>query len=549
MNAAATSANVLWGVTSVRAWRRFRQALGDPIRTQKAILQRYLRENRETVVGRLYRFDTLVNASDVVAAFQDAVPTTTYDDLEPFVDRIATGESNVLTHAAVNRLVPSSGSTSAAKLIPHTVGVQREFSLAIDAWIADLFRGHRALLGGPAYWSVTPAISFDAIAAARLGAATPVVPIGFDDDSAYLGGFRRMISRALLAVPDEIRLVTDQQAFRYLTLLFLVHARDLRLISIWHPSFLTRLLEALPEHFERLIEDVERGTLNPPGVLPEHVRTILAPRLHPNPRRATELRRTGTKTVRGLWPELAVVSCWADGPAGLPASHLARVLQGVTVQPKGLIATEGIVTIPFGGLHPLAIRSHFFEMIGPDGHCRLPHELDQGVEYAPLITTAGGLYRYRLGDRVVVDGWIERTPSLRFVGRGDRVSDRCGEKLSDGFVTGVLAKIFERSVAPRFAMVAPERTPDGIAYTLLIEPAGPMSPDLAAVLERELRSNPHYAWCVDLGQLRPARVVCVGPHADRVYVDACVARGQRLGDVKPVSLHADSGWERLYTGT
>jgi GH3 auxin-responsive promoter len=549
MNGRATSANLLWGVTSFPAWRRFRQALADPPGTQKAILERYLRENRNTVVGRLYRFDHLLGASDVVAAYQDAVPISTYDDLEPLVGRIATGESNVLTRAAVSRLAPSSGSTRAAKLIPHTASLQREFSLAIDAWIADLFRRHRSLVGGPAYWSVTPAISFDAIAAARLGAAPPAVPIGFDDDSAYLGGFRQMISRALLAVPDEIRLVTDQQAFRYITLLFLVHARDLRLISVWHPSFLTRLLEALPEYFDRLIADVARGTLNPPGVLPRQVRALLAPRLDPNPPRAKELRCAGAKTVSDIWPELGVVSCWADGPAALAANHLARALPGVTVQPKGLIATEGIVTIPFAGLHPLAIRSHFFEMVDPDGQCRLPHELEHGVEYAPIITTAGGLYRYRLGDRVVVDGWIERTPSLRFVGRGDRVSDRCGEKLSDGFVTAVLARIFEASVVPRFAMLAPEPTADGIAYTLLIEPAGPLSPNLAALLERELRANPHYAWCVDLGQLRPARVVCVGPHADRVYIEACVARGQRLGDVKPVSLHADSGWERLYTGT
>jgi hypothetical protein len=549
MNAAATSANLLWRVASIPAWRQFRDALADPLRTQTAILERYLRDNRTTVVGRAYRFDELLTASDVVRAYLDAVPVTTYDDLEPLIGRVATGEPNVLTCAPVRRLAPSSGSTSAAKLIPHTAGLQREFSRAIDAWIADLFRRHRSLLGGPAYWSVTPAISFDAIAAARLGASTPAVPIGFDDDSAYLGGFRQRIARALLAVPDEVRLVTDQQAFRYITLLFLVHARDLRLISIWHPSFFTRLLEALPDCFDRVIDDVAHGTLKPPGALPEHVRTQLASRLHPSPQRARELRCVDTLTVHAIWPELTVMSCWADGPAALAASHLTRTLRGVTVQPKGLIATEGIVTIPFAGFHPLAIRSHFFEMVDPDGRCRLPHELEQGVEYAPIITTAGGLYRYRLGDRVVVDGWIERTPSLRFVGRGDRISDRCGEKLSDGFVTGVLARIFEQSVAPRFAMLAPEQTPDGIAYTLLIEPAEPVVPHLADLLERELRSNPHYAWCVDLGQLRPARVVCVGPHADRVYVDACVARGQRFGDVKPVSLHADSGWERLYTGT
>lgn len=36
-------------------------------------------------------------------------------------------------------------------------------------------------------------------------------------------------------------------------------------------------------------------------------------------------------------------------------------------------------------------------------------------------------------------------------------------------------------------------------------------------LGMELRRNPHYAWCVDLGQLAPASVAAVGPEADRVH--------------------------------
>jgi GH3 auxin-responsive promoter len=115
--------------------------------------------------------------------------------------------------------------------------------------------------------------------------------------------------------------------------------------------------------------------------------------------------------------------------------------------------------------------------------------------------------------------------------------------LSDGFVTNVLSALFDGRPAPRFAMLAPEITPRGLAYTLLVEPDGPVPDDLADSLENALRRNPHYAWCVDLGQLNPSRVVQVGPNADRAYVDACVARGQRLGDVKPASLHSESGWE------
>ena len=89
---------------------------------------------------------------------------------------------------------------------------------------------------------------------------------------------------------------------------------------------------------------------------------------------------------------------------------------------------------------------------------------------------------------------------------------------------------------------APEKTAAGVSYTLFVDSEALVRPDLHGALERGLRRNPHYAWCVDLGQLAPASVLGVGADADRVYVETCVARGQRLGDVKPVSLHPSTGW-------
>jgi hypothetical protein len=471
------------------------------------------------------------------------VPIVSYDDVEPYIARIASGEAAVLTRAPVLRLTPSSGSTSAAKLVPHTADLQREISAAVDAWIVDLHLAHPGALAGPAYWSVTPMRSFERAADRWTRGGRSAIPIGFAEDSEYLGGFRRRLVDAVLAVPGEVRNIHDVDAFRYVSLLFLLRDRDLRLISVWHPTFLLQLLDSLPGVFDRLVQDVAEGTLTPPAPLPPPVRTSLEALVRKDPDRARELRRLANPAPRALWPNLSVVSSWADGPARLYADRLARALPEVHVQPKGLIATEAIVSVPFGGRHPLAIRSHFFELVDDAGDVHLPHELESGAEYTVVVTTGGGLYRYRLGDRVKVDGWSDATPSITFLGRGDRVSDRFGEKLSDGFVATVLAEIFARASVPRFAMLAPEIASNGVAYTLFVEPEGPLPADLAASLECGLRRNPHYAWCVDLGQLRPARVVRVGPDADRLYLDVCVSRGQRLGDVKPVSLHDRSGWE------
>ena len=57
------------------------------------------------------------------------------------------------------------------------------------------------------------------------------------------------------------------------------------------------------------------------------------------------------------------------------------------MHPKGLIATEGIVTIPFEGHHPLAIRSHFFEFLDRNDQPKLAHELEAGSEYTVVLTT------------------------------------------------------------------------------------------------------------------------------------------------------------------
>ena len=210
---------------------------------------------------------------------------------------------------------------------------------------------------------------------------------------------------------------------------------------------------------------------------PTDVRARLAPLLAPDPARAAELRRRAAHAV-DIWPHLSLISCWADGPARAAAAVLARRCDGIAIQPKGLLATEAVVTIPFDGRHPLAICSHFFEFVEPDGRVRLAHELQRGMEYTLLLTTGGGLYRYKLCDRVLVDDFVHDTPSLRFLGRDDRVSDLFGEKLSDGFVAGVLDQLFT-GAPPRFAMLAPDRTAAGIAYTLFVASDGPLEPDLA----------------------------------------------------------------------
>ena len=528
MKAVAALANAAWLAASVPAWRRFRRALEGPEETQRGILRRLLSENAASAYGRAHGFGDIRSYEQ----FRARVPIVEYDALEPWIARIMRGEKSVLTREPVTRLVPTSGSTGGRKLIPFTAALQREFNAAIGPWMLDLCRAHPAVACGPAYWSISPTMPATAEASA--------VPIGFDDDSAYLGGIRRRLVEATLAAPSALRLVSDIGTARYLTLLCLLRQPELRLVSVWHPSFLTLLLETLRERWDEWDADVTNGgCTRAAGLPPEIRRAVDAP---PMPQRARELRRLGPADAHALWPHLQIVSCWGDAQAALAFADLQRRLPRVVIQRKGLLATEAFVSIPFRGRHPVAVASHFFEFTDARGEVRLAHELRAGETYEVIVTTAGGLWRYRLGDLVEVDGSIAATPSLRFLGRGGSGSDLCGEKLAEPFVTRAIATACAAlGCTPRFAMLAPEEDAAGRwGYTLFAE--GELPPDLTARLDGELRANPHYALCRDLGQLGPLRCFRIAGGAGEAFCRAGVAAGQRLGDIKPRALSPRTDW-------
>ena len=68
-------------------------------------------------------------------------------------------------------------------------------------------------------------------------------------------------------------------------------------------------------------------------------------------------------------------------------------------------------------------------------------------------------------------------------------------------------------------------------------------------LEAALLENVHYRYCRELGQLELVRVVRVARDGQTRYLAACQARGQRLGDVKPVLLQRAGGWSDVFGET
>jgi GH3 auxin-responsive promoter len=518
-----------------QAARKFEQALANPEDTQRAILTRLLKDNANSAFGQVHGFESIRS----VREYQQSVPPASYDDLAPWINRIKAGEGNVLTCEPVLMFEKSSGSASAAKYIPYTRTLRAQFHAALAPWITDIYRSFPGLSRGCAYWLVTPLSRHREITGGG-------IPVGFESDSQYFGALSQWLLRNTMAVPSRLARVAGLENCLYLTLRFLLQARSLSFISVWHPSFLLILLNKLEQYGDRLVCDLLSGRVDVPGP------TFLAPTsLRADVQQADKLRfmlRRGRVEPGVLWPKLRLISCWTSAESAAVASEVQQRFVRVAIQGKGLLATEGVVSIPserYGGC-VAAVASHFLEFLDEDaGDYRLVSELLEGREYSVLLTTGGGLWRYKLGDRVRVTGFAKRTPILEFVGKDDYVCDIRGEKLNAIFVARILSE-FESCRSACFAMLAPS---DAVVprYVLFLE--NPIcESDLASQLDTRLQMNPHYAYCRAIGQLGDPQVFRIQNGAREAYLQHCASLGHRAGAVKFTPLHKLTGWERVFTG-
>lgn len=504
-----------WLMGLLPAERRLRRALTHPARVQARLLARVVAKNARTAYGRAHGFERV----DSLASFQRRVPITDYDALAPWLTRVQAAEPGVLTAEPVRLFERSGGSTRATtKLIPYTAGLLADFSAATNPWLADMYRRHPGLVGTRAYWSLSPVVQGERRTAGG-------VPIGMADDTEYFGPVRRFVLGRTMAVPPSVAHLPDFTAWRRATLRHLLAADDLGLVSVWSPTFLSVLLDALHDDLDAILADL-------PAARARAVRDAVAAGPDFGPR---------------IWPRLALISCWMDGPARDHLAPLRRCFPSVALQPKGLLATEGVVSIPYGpgdgGV--LALTSHVLEFIDPDApHARplLPHELRVGASYSPLLTTSGGLYRYHLKDVVTCVAPLR----VRFSGKLDQVADLVGEKVHAHQVEAALERA--RAEVPfDFALLAPVTTDRGRHYCLYLECAAP--PDriarVGALVESHLLAGHAYRYARDLGQLGPLRVQPVHRGRERM-LEALIAAGRRAGDIKPTVLDARPIWADVF---
>ncbi|MDH5325262.1 MAG: GH3 auxin-responsive promoter family protein [Gammaproteobacteria bacterium] len=477
-------------------------------------LWRCLKENQATDYGHQCQFERIQSVDD----YREFVPLCGYGDAHHSIERIAQGEPDILFKGRAVAFEITGGSGGGPKLIPYSSRSLEDFRLALLPWLGRV--AQKLSDTAKAYWAISPAMRMQQF-------TTGGIPLGLSD-GAYLGKDVLPLLAELSAVPSDVAQLTEYHQWQRLSLYYLLRSYDLQFISIWSPTFFITLLDGLLQQQDSLLALLRFGC-HEPGMKVEAD--------------AQALQRFKAFLLDAdcerLWPQLSLVSCWTHASSETYYHQLQQRLPYTQFEAKGLLSTEGVVTVPdTAGLCRLARGCGFYEFLH-DGDIYLPRELQPGSSYEVIMTTSGGLYRYRTGDRVVCESVQSDDPVLRFEGRMGRVSDLVGEKLTESFVSHCIEGV------SGFRMLVPSKESKP-GYILLVDSGGQVSPSQCVQqVERQLKRNPQYAYALQIGQLRPLRLGVMEKALSRYLF--CASKTQRLGDIKVPALLLDTDRLSLFT--
>ncbi len=437
-----------------------------------------VQHNRDCEFGRKHRFAGIRDYHD----FAHQVPIADYESYRPAIAHLLDGKTQILTREAILRFEQTGGSTGGGKWIPCTAALYDAFQRGILPWLGNLLRQRPGAFSGRLFFVISPLT--------RQQTHTPTgIPLGAGNDLDYFPApIRQYLTEKILFFPE---LLAAQSAtdWQWHCARRLLATENLSFISLWSPTLLLAILHTLHEAQDSLLASLQNYER----------RKILAQTLN-----------KPTPDYHRIWPQLDTISCWDSHTAHAPAQTLRTLFPHVHLQGKGLLATEGITTIPYREhSYPLlALNSHFYEFASSDGEIYRAHELQQDQEYRLILTTQGGLYRYDTGDRLRVGGFEENTPRLAFIGREHLISDLCGEKLSEAFVHNAMI-----SVDPQLAHSALLQGVSGEKphYRLIVNATDSRTLDdsLLSALDHALQKNPQYHYARRIGQLHSLRALKV----------------------------------------
>ena len=483
---------ILKSITSFSRWR-FLRTLSNPRKVQEQTLKKILAYYQGTQFGK-----ELALTTDKQYSHFKNIPIHNYEDLKVYFDQEFEHFSKRILKEMPICWELTSGSSGVKKKIPYTKEIFNCFQDLVLIWLSDLLANGPQYKGGKIFFSISPKSVTDENNT-------------IEDDLEFLPKIIATPLSKLFINPKGLKEIHDHHDYKMILALSLLEQRSLEIMFIWSPTYLLSLIDFIKKNQEVLFKTAQAGEyLNFKFQFQPETLNLLEKKLD----------------FSLIWPELQFISCWADASSSLFINQIKALFSKVMIQPKGLIATEAVMTIPLEdptGCFPL-LRHNFYEFMDEMNNIFPIWELEKNKEYNIIISNLSGLLRYEIGDRVKVVSYYKKTPQLEFVGRA-KVVDITGEKLNELVIQNIFSKLNTNNEK---SFMFPVILDDEIYYQCLTN-----SPDenYAQKLERELLEIFHYQESRRNNQLQHIRVQRIEDILD-VYYEYFVSQGMILGDIK-----------------
>jgi len=533
-----------------RQVRRWRKAVQKTRQTQAALLARLLADAARTDFGR----DAGLDGARTVADLRACLPIAGYQRMAPYVERVARGNVGALFPAGtrVRMFAMTSGTTGRAKYIPVTDTVLKNYREGWHIWGALAMNDHLDAFGARIL-QISSRLDEE---------ITPCgLPAGAISGLAAQGQ-RRLVRRLYVSPP--VCSHTSDTASKYYLVCRLGLQCDRVMPITANPSTLLGLARMMDRRKEDLLRDLADGTLADDVAIEGEDRRTVQRRLRACPDRARRFDRLASQAGR-LYPrdvwEVPLIGTWKGGTLGLYLRDMPRYWGDGPIRDIGLIASEGRFSIPVqtdGSAGVLETTATFHEFV-PEAEIHnahptalLAHEVEPGERYFLVVTTAGGLFRYNMGDLVQVTGRLGEAPLIEFLNKGEHVANLTGEKITEHHVIAAVNQaLADRGLSLSGYCLCP--TWDDVPYySLLVEqddvPAE-MAPEIASAVDSALASlNVEYETKRDSGRLRPIRIKTLPPGTWERYDRETVENHRgRIEQYKHKFLEPEVDFERRFT--
>lgn len=391
--------------------RKVQKAVENPALTQQKVFEELIRQSSKTTFGQQYDFASIPSLD----SFQERVPVHTYEDIKPYIERMMRGEPNILVSGKVNYFSRSSGTTSnKSKYIP---------------------------------------VPYQNLKHCHLKGAHDAVSIWFHN---YPKSKLFDASRAII-MGGEVGLF-NKQAQTYMGDVSAIMLKHLPFYAVYFltPNIPTALLPDWEEKIERIAQVAVHENISNLSGVPTWTLVLL--------RRILEL--SGKDNLSEVFPNFEL---YAHGGVDFAPyrSQFETLFPDNKVQYRNTYnASEGFFATQFSeqdeGMQVLLGNGVFYEFVPMDQlQKKYPktytiENVEIGVNYAILISTNAGLWRYLIGDTVQFTSTYPH--HLQITGRtkqfinvfGEEVMVWNAEKALANTCQQTQAQIAEYTVAPIF---------------------------------------------------------------------------------------------------